>query len=708
MRRGIAVLVVGFVLSACSGGDDAERASAPGAERRRTSVSTTTSPPDDQAPSTTVVAPPTTARPGGTGGGGGAATVALRRLTSCTQLLDGIRAQALRYVGPFGLPGSGGMGGGDVALRAEPAAEGAAAGSASGGDSASSAPPAPGVDYSTTNVQEEGVDEPDLVKTDGRRILTVARGRLQVLVTENGTPRLVGSVGLPASGDHQLLLAGDRAIVLSRSYAVAQPVRDSSSASPTYYPPTSRAAVTIVDVSRPSEPRTLHTVEVDGDLVAGRMVDGVVRLVMHTYPTALAFSYPRDGSTAERDRALAHNRDVVSRSQLSSWVPRFDRVDVASSQPRTTSGIAVSCDRSYEPAQFAGFGTLSVVTLDPADPTPRQGTSVMADAGTVYASRSNLFVATHRWGDPVAVDGGGSTSPMIPPSPSPLTHLHQFDISDAAGARYLASGSVRGTVLNQFSMSEHEGVLRVATTDGSNGGESFVTTLSRSGSVLGMMGQVGGLGRGERIYATRFIGDLGYVVTFRQTDPLYVVDLRNPRAPRVAGELKIPGYSAYLHPISESLLIGIGQDATEEGRRTGVQVSLFDVSDPSRPVRLHQKAMGASGTEAEYDHHAFLWWPATKLAVIPLQSYGTDGSSFAGAVGLRIDRSGITEIGRISHPTSSSPPPSGSGAPDRAGYGGPVRRSLVADGVLDTISDGGLLASDLGTLRSRTWVPFGG
>ena len=690
------MLVTGFVLSACSGGGDSQRAASPGAERRRASSTTTTAAPGDAVSSTTAPAPRTTTASGAGGGSTKAtATVALRRLTSCSQLLDGIRAQALRYVSPYGLPGAGGMGGGDVAVRAAPAAEGTTAGGSADSGS-STAPAAPGVDYSTTNVQEEGVDEPDLVKTDGRRILAVARGRLQVLLTESGTPHLVGSVVLPSSGEHQLLLAGDRAIVLSRAYGVAQPVPADSTTS---YPPTSKAAVTIVDVSRPSEPRILDTVSVDGDLVAGRMVDGVVHLVMHTYPNGLAFSYPRDGTAAERDRALDHNRRVVAGSQLTSWVPRYERTDVRSSQPRTTSGIAVSCDRSYEPAQFSGFGTLSVVMLDPADPTPRQGTSVMADPGTVYASRSNLFVATYRWGDPIAVDGGGSMSPTIPPSPSPLSHLHQFDISDRAGARYLASGSVRGTVLNQFSMSEHEGVLRVATTDGSNGGESFVTVLSRSGSALVVIGQVGGLGKGERIYATRFIGDLGYVVTFRQTDPLYVVDLRDPRSPRVAGELKIPGYSAYLHPISSDLLIGIGQDATLEGRRTGVQVSLFDVSDPSRPTRLHQRSLGASGTEAEYDHHAFLWWPATKMAVIPLQSHNADGTWFAGAVGLRIDRSGITEIARISHPSSSSAD---------GGYMGGVRRSLVADGALDTISESGLLASDLTTLRSRAWVPFGG
>ena len=129
-----------------------------------------------------------------------------------------------------------------------------------------------------------------------------------------------------------------------------------------------------------------------------------------------------------------------------------------------------------------------------------------------------------------------------------------------------------------------------------------------------------GLGKGERIYAVRFLGDAGYVVTFRQVDPLYTLDLSRPGTPRVVGELKIPGYSAYLHPVGEDLLIGVGQDATAEGRQLGTQVSLFDVSNLASPARLDQRKLAAAGSsEAEWDHHAFLWWAPAKLAVIPLR-----------------------------------------------------------------------------------------
>ena len=163
-------------------------------------------------------------------------------------------------------------------------------------------------------------------------------------------------------------------------------------------------------------------------------------------------------------------------------------------------------------------------------------------------------------------------------------------------------------------------MLRAATTStAGNESQSYVTVLATQGGRLEKAGQVGGLGRGERIYAVRFIGDRGYVVTFRQTDPLYTLDLADPAHPRVTGELKILGYSAYLHPVGEHELLGVGQDATPEGVQLGTQVSLFDVSDPAAPRLLHRAGLGGStSSDVEFDHHAFLWWAPKRLAVVPV------------------------------------------------------------------------------------------
>ncbi|MGH2686543.1 MAG: beta-propeller domain-containing protein, partial [Actinomycetota bacterium] len=264
---------------------------------------------------------------------------------------------------------------------------------------------------------------------------------------------------------------------------------------------------------------------------------------------------------------------------------------------------------------------------------------------------------------------------------------------------------VQGTLLNQFSMDEHEGNLRVATTSAPWFGgdvaagpvsESFVTVLSQRGEELVEIGKVGGLGKDERIYSVRFIGDLGYVVTFRQVDPLYVLDLSNPEAPAVRGELKILGYSAYLHPMADGLLLGVGQDASEEGRVQGTQLAVFDVSDPANPRRVHQLRIDQSSSEAEYDHHAFLYWPQTGLTVLPLQTY-TDTSFWSGAIAFEVDvAGGITEQGRLTHMQGQDD------------YLGQIRRSVVVGDSLYTLSDKGLMASDLATLTEQAFVEFPG
>jgi uncharacterized secreted protein with C-terminal beta-propeller domain len=217
----------------------------------------------------------------------------------------------------------------------------------------------------------------------------------------------------------------------------------------------------------------------------------------------------------------------------------------------------------------------------------------------------------------------------------------------------------------------------------------MVTVMAEQDGRLATVGRLGGLGRGERVYAVRFVDDVGYVVTFRQVDPLYTLNLSNPARPRVLGELKISGYSAYLHPIGDDLLLGIGQDATEQGRTLGTQLSLFDVSDLRRPARLHRRTLPAAYSEAEFEHHAFLYWPPSRLTVVPLATYGD--RPFVGAIGFRVGRaSGIDEVGRIAH-----------GATAVA-----VRRSTVVGDTLYTVSDAGVRASDLGSLANQGWASF--
>ena len=281
---------------------------------------------------------------------------------------------------------------------------------------------------------------------------------------------------------------------------------------------------------------------------------------------------------------------------------------------------------------------------------------------------------------------------MIPPEE---TEVHRFDISGVGAPRYVASGKVPGRLLNQYSLSEYAGNLRVATTQAAEKSSSSAVYVLNA-DTLAKVGEVGGLGKGERIYSVRFIGPTGYVVTFRQMDPLYTVDLANPAAPKVTGELKISGYSAYLHPAGEGRLIGVGQEASEKGAPLGTQISLFDVSDPANPRRLSRMFQKESGSEVEWDPHAFLYWPKTGLSVIPVNSYAANVST-SGALALRITPTEITKVGTVSHPPMKQGDYS---------WQPNIQRSLVIGDSLWTLSEKGFKVNDLNTLAEQAWIPL--
>ena len=440
--------------------------------------------------------------------------------------------------------------------------------------------------------------------------------------------------------------------------------------------------------------KILRTMTVDGTLVSSRLTKSTARVVLSTTPRALVEAVgtpaPDVGTTA---RTAARR---VSRKRAAAWLPAGTFRNL---RKKTVKRRALShCRATRHPKVFSGLDMLTVLTIDLSKGLqPVDSDSVMSAGDTVYASDKALYVATQRFQP--AVWSGRETDVS-----GTHTQIHKFDITDPDDTRYRGSGQVPGFLLGQFALSERAGVLRVASTlvppwspDAPSESESQVATLAEKDDALVQLGRVGGLGKGERIYAVRFIDDTGYVVTFRQVDPLYTIDVSDPAAPKVVGELKVLGYSAYLHPAGKDLLIGIGQDATEDGFRSGAQISLFDVSNPAAPTRLQQRVLGSGSSSAEYDHHAFLWWPATNLAVLPVTLYTpppSDGSqsccgeTFMGAIGFGITREAITEVGRVTHDNTV------------------VTRSLVVRGRLYTLSELGLEVSRLDTLAETGWVDF--
>ncbi len=618
-----------------------------------------------------------------------AQAAALPSFESCGALLSRAQRDALRLVGPWGL-GSGGY--------AEPAP-----GAESGAEDGAAEPVAP--EPSGTNVQEPGVDEPDLAKTDGATIFAVAGSELRAIDASGPGPAVVGMLPLEQGFGHELLLRGSRLLVLSTGgwWLDPLPVDVAVAASDIAPGPgVPQTFLTEVDVSDPAAMRVVRTLTIDASLVAARLSGSTVRVVVSSQPTGFGFVYPESGDEADLAAAQRENRREIRRSGIASWLPRY-RVRDAEGR-LSASRRLVRCRDVRRPRAFSDLGVVSVLTIDlDRGVDPLDTDAIMAGAETVYASPSRLYVATQRWVDP-------ATLPPDAPPPPVTTALHGFDVSTSGVTEYRASGTVSGYLLGQWSLSERDGVLRAVSTDAPLwwGGdevesETAVTALAEQGDRLVEIGRLGGLGRGERVYAVRFVGELGYVVTFRQVDPLHVVDLADPERPRLRGELHIPGYSSYLHPIGDHLLLGVGQDATEEGRVLGTQVSVFDVADPDNPIRLHHLRLGDGFSEAEWDHHAFLYDAATGSVVLPLESQivretGLD-EWWSGAVLLRAGRGGIEQLRTLTH----AAPPDPLWGP---GWPVSIRRSLVLGETLYTLSEAGVLATSLGTLADVGWAPF--
>ncbi|MGF1663520.1 MAG: beta-propeller domain-containing protein, partial [Kineosporiaceae bacterium] len=529
-----------------------------------------------------------------------------------------------------------------------PDAAGAAEGAADAGLGAV------GSSESGTNVQEAGVDEPARLKTDGEHVLTVSGGELVVARVTGPEPVVVGRVALdpgaagavpgedtrPADGPSELLLAGDRVVVLGQGWAggevpgvplpvpIEPGIGDSTTgdARISYPEPTGSptTTVTVVDVSDPADPSVVVRDEVEGGYLSARATGTgdatTVRLVLAATPVLPLLwpgAVPRPGDEPlDEAGAAAHNREAVEGLDAEDWLPRR----IVDGEP---GGPVVACDQVAHPAEGAGIGTVTVLTLDPAVPAGAGPEALVADADAVTADGENVYASRDRLY--VATTAGGWWSPR---GGETRTELHGFATTDPGATTYLGSGSVPGWLLGRWALSARDGHLRVATTtdpapDGAGTAmQSGIHVLAETGDGLDPVGRVDGLGPGESIRAVRWFGDLAVVVTFRQTDPLYTVDLSDPAAPAVTGELKVTGYSAYLHPVGEDRLLGIGQEADPQGVQLGTKAETYDLSDLAAPAAVDSLVWPQSSSPVEWDSRQFTYLPGRGLALFGVDGHG--------------------------------------------------------------------------------------
>jgi hypothetical protein len=545
---------------------------------------------------------------------------ALQPARTCQELLDWYVENTIDQVTEYG------WGGGrffpavveDRASMVVPLGDAAESASAPGFRSQSSS-------ETGTNVQEVGVDEPDVVKTDGELLVRIEGDELTVYDVSEARVVRVGRIRVPGRADRRdLLLVGDQVVVLGTAYTQVRQW-DVGLA------PAVRTVVHRVDLGDPVAPRVLDAQTYDAELISARQYGDTVRLVLSTGLPELDFVTP------DRDRgrraALRENRRLVRESTIEDWLPSV-------SDDGADAEMLAGCHEMSIPEEFSGGGSVTVVGYHPDDPTDRAVDGVATSSTTVYSATDRLYLATGGFGF-----GSCCWEPLgrrvIPTDDAGTTQLHAFEL-DGDDASYVASGEVEGYVRDRWAMDAADGVLRVAVGPSSETGpfNSVVTLAERDGELV-ELGRVGRLGVNEEIKSVRWFDDLAFVVTFRQIDPLYAIDLSDPARPRRLGELKIPGFSEYLHPLDGDLLLGVGTDASLDGRVRGGQVAVFDVSDLSHPRRVDTVAYGRERiTQAGQDPRQFTWLPGRRTALTVVAAWGDTGGATGWVSVLTVGRDG--------------------------------------------------------------------
>jgi uncharacterized secreted protein with C-terminal beta-propeller domain len=585
------------------------------------------------------------------------------------------------------------------------------------------ASPTPGPSsYTTTNSQVAGVDEADFVQNDGTRIAALADGRLH-LVSSWPADAMAEASSLPIEGWPQaLFLAGNQVVVFSSVYVPRALEGDhpicAAPAGPMpiaywcgyYYADVTK--ITTVDVTSLGAPAVTAEIYLPGSYLTARRIDARVRVV-----TTDSFPYP-DGvqlwpdlsgaaSQSDRDQAFAaleaKNEALIRARTLDDWLRRGS----VKHADGTTTDLSYACTDFALGAAPVHPGILTVATLDLDTQSLVSSTSALARADVVYASQNTLYAAAgHWWWWPL-------------PGQTDATYIHAFDLTNPDQAPYLASGVVDGSVDDQYQLDELQGALRVASTlqtrvdDGTPWGRLAVSNqiavLGLSGGALETIGKTGPFGDGERLFGTRFVGTRGFAITARQVDPLFTFDLSDPTHPLKVGELSMPGFIAYLHPIDDTHLLGVGRELAGPSGPMQVKVQLLDVSDLAAPTSVSTALVGEgwSWSESLWDPKAFTWFPAKSLLAIPFADFASDGFVSDLRLFLVDPFQGITPDGVLSmadvYQTVSGPGWSFSWSP----Y---VRRGILADDFVYAVSDAGIrsaMVADLPSwLRTVTFTPL--
>ena len=555
-----------------------------------------------------------------------------------------------------------------AALQREERDEEALSGYEAGGSDKSYG--AGGDEFSTTNVQVEGVDESDVVKTDGRYIYQVNGQR--ILIIDAYPPsgmKMAGELDFgkergAAFTPYEMYVDGDTLVVVGASWrdtappqpvprATSAPVRggaardivsvDMAMAYPYYRAGEQTTLSLVFDIKDRSAPKLVRESEIEGSYKTSRKIGGALYIVTNkSYNYYYPYSYGvndiggivedwEDASEVRSSDVAGEGASAGAGANAGSDASKTAEAEAASltvaySDSATTGGrfVDIGFPAIYYFPGCVSRNYLIVAGIDTRDvDKPISVESILDYGNNVYVSNGSLYIAT-QYSRYFYYDYSGNDSSTA------TTSIHRFGL-DNGQVKYEGKGEVPGNILNQFSMDEFDGYFRVATTSETYSherGYRSQNNLYVLDGDLKLVGRLEGLAPGEIIYSVRFMGKKAYIVTFRTIDPLFVIDLSDPAAPKVLGALKIPGYSDYLHPYDENHIIGFGKDTVEYSYGygdpvayyQGMKIALFDVSDVENPIELFKTEIGDRGTDSELlrNHRALLFSRERELLAFPV------------------------------------------------------------------------------------------
>ena len=563
-------------------------------------------------------------------------------------------------------------------------------------------------DYSQTNVQVAGVDEADVVKTDGKYLYQVNNRRVIIAQAYPAQEmKVVDTLNFSQSNfqpqelyvDAKYLVVIGSAFSQASSYGSFAPGSPQGGTMAPMYPVhTGSVRAIIYDISDKAKIKKLRQVELQGSYVTSRKIGSSLYFVANQYLDVYRIMQQGDKpqTPAFQDSALGSSAVNIDYKDI-RYFPGF-------TQPNYLLVAGLDLDQAAKGMQVSAY---------------------LGAGQNVYASTDNLYVAITHYEQPNSKAPAAAVVPGVPAKTT--TQLYKFALEQGSTS-FKAKGEVPGTVLNQYSMDEYRGYFRLATTVGDvwrtdeNTSKNNIYVLDGS---LQVKGKLEDIAPGERIYSTRFMGDRAYMVTFKLVDPLFVIDLKDPQAPTIAGALKIPGYSDYLLPYDDNHIIGFGKDTVEAAPKygpgtqpqnisfyQGMKIALFDVSNVAQPVEQFKTVIGDRGTDSEILHNpkALLFDKEKNLLAFPvtvmeiknkepnpkgIPPYGQ--FAFQGAYVYHLDLTkGFSLEGRITHLSDAAYRSAG-----RGWYGSDrnVERIVYMGGTLYTLSKAEIKANDLSTLK---------